>query len=271
MKMRQCNRTHRPVNILTVDVEDWFHICDVQQHLPRRRWHRLESRVVGNTLALLELLAQTRCKATFFILGWVAERFPDLVREIASHGHEIASHGYFHQRVYTLSPTSFERDIERSLEILSPLANRRILGYRAPEWSIRADSIWALPILARMGFCYDASMAALPVIGNPHNPKGIFRHGSGYGRLWEVPPLVGGTPLVNLPIGGGWGLRTFPYAVLRHFIRVHNRAHGPAVLFIHPCELDANRPKPKSLPPGQALCRFRRMAYNRSTVAPSSR
>ncbi|MEJ2040869.1 MAG: polysaccharide deacetylase family protein, partial [Desulfosarcinaceae bacterium] len=134
-------------HLLTVDVEDWFHVCGVGGYLPRNGWDRLESRVVPNTMVLLDLFDRHQTRATFFVLGWVAERQPDLVREIAGRGHEVASHGYFHQRIYTLSPRAFERDLHRSLEILTPLAGRPVKGFRAPEWSIRRDSLWALDIL----------------------------------------------------------------------------------------------------------------------------
>jgi polysaccharide deacetylase family protein (PEP-CTERM system associated) len=240
------NHAHSTVNttpnLLTVDVEDWFHICGVTRWLPRDRWDRLQGRVVPNTLALLELFERFQVKATFFVLGWVAERQPDLVREIARQGHEVASHGYGHQRVYTLLRQEFERDLHRSLEILTPLAGRAILGYRAPEWSIRRDNLWALDILAQAGLRYDASMAPLPVIGHQDGPRGIHRRHTRYGTLWEVPPLVGSTPWVNLPVGGGWGLRTFPYGLIRFFIRRQNRRHGPALLFFHPREVDPALP-----------------------------
>jgi peptidoglycan-N-acetylglucosamine deacetylase len=232
-------------NLLTVDVEDWFHICGVARWLPQNQWDRLPGRVENNTLALLDLFDRFRARATFFVLGWVAERRPGLVREIARRGHEIASHGYRHQRVYTLSRSEFERDVRRSLDILEPLAARAILGYRAPEWSIRGDNLWALDILAKAGLRYDASMAPLPVIGHQNGPRGIHRRRTLYGTLWEVPPLVGPTPWVNLPVGGGWGLRTFPLQLIRFFIRRQNRGLGPAVVFVHPREIDPAPPRPK--------------------------
>ena len=232
-------------HLLTVDVEDWFHVCGVGGYLPRNGWDRLESRVVPNTMVLLDLFDRHQTRATFFVLGWVAERQPDLVREIAGRGHEVASHGYFHQRIYTLSPRAFERDLHRSLEILTPLAGRPVKGFRAPEWSIRRDSLWALDILRQAGLSYDASMAPLPFIGHQDAPRGIHRRQTGCGALWEVPPLVGPTPWVNLPVGGGWGLRTFPYRLICHFIRRGKRGPDPAVIFIHPGEMDPAPPRPR--------------------------
>jgi peptidoglycan-N-acetylglucosamine deacetylase len=231
------------INILTVDLEEWFHICGANQCLPRNLWDNLESRVAPDTLALLDLLDRYRARATFFVLGWVAERRPQLVREIARRGHEIASHGYFHQRVYTLSPQQFERDLLRSLEILTPFSARPIQGYRAPEWSIRDDSLWALPILAGTGLRYDASMAPLPLIGNPAYPLAIHVRETSRGPLFEVPPLVGTAPFVSLPLGGGWGLRTFPYALIRTVIRHRNRCGEPAVMFLHPRDMGRRYPR----------------------------
>jgi polysaccharide deacetylase family protein (PEP-CTERM system associated) len=238
MTTTQKNRTQ----ILTVDLEDWFHICGVADYLPRGQWDRLESRVLENTLTLLDLLDRHKARATFFVLGWVAERNPDLVREIARRGHEIASHGYFHQRVYTLPADAFQRDLLKSLEILSPLSAAPILGFRAPEWSIRDDSLWALDIVKQAGLLYDASMAPLAVIGNQAYPKYIRQINTSRGALWEVPPLVGPTPWLNLPVGGGWGLRIFPYSLIRHFIRRQDRQYGPAVMFVHPREMDLHSP-----------------------------
>ncbi len=231
------------VNIMTVDLEEWFHICGAQRGLPREDWDRLPSRVTDDTFDLLALLDRHAAKATFFVLGWVAERRPELVREIARRGHEIASHGYFHQRVYTLTPHRFEHDLLRSLEILTPLSSRPIQGFRAPEWSIRDDSLWALPVLARAGLRYDASMAPLPIIGNPGYPTAIHVRETPNGPLIEVPPLVGVTPLVHLPLGGGWGLRTFPAPLIQAAIRRCHRRSGPAVLFIHPRDMGRHYPR----------------------------
>ncbi|MCP4748487.1 MAG: DUF3473 domain-containing protein [Desulfobacteraceae bacterium] len=236
-------KSTKPVvqNILTIDVEDWFHICGVQRQLPRSIWDSLEQRVVPNTLYILDLLKKYHVQATFFILGWVARRNPDLVREIASQGHEIASHGYNHQRVYTLDEKQFENDLLRSLDILAPLSKNPIRGYRAPEWSIRGDSLWALEILHRNGLQYDSSMTPLPFIGDPQFPKHIHRRQVPGGDIWQVPPLAGPTPWGNLPLAGGWGLRMFPAAVTRYYIRRCNRSARPAVLYFHPCEMQRSR------------------------------
>ncbi len=232
-------------NILTIDVEDWFHVCGVSDYIPRKDWPSLESRVVENTLRILDIITNFECRATFFILGQVAERHPHLVSTIQKAGHEISSHGYAHRRVYTMSPETFREDLLRSIDILQRITGTPVKGYRAPEWSIRRDSLWALDILAEAGMLYDSSMAPLPIIGDPAYSRVPWKHSIGWKRLWEMPPLVGATPLVNLPLGGGWGLRTLPYAYVRSVIQKFNDAGTPALIFLHPREFDPNCPAVK--------------------------
>jgi len=230
-------------NILTVDVEDWFHICGVEKLIPQASWPRLESRVTINTMKILEFLCQKRVKATFFVLGFVAERHPDLIKKIDRAGHEIATHGYAHRRVYTMSPDRFRQDLIRAVSILSAITGKPVKGYRAPEWSIRDDSLWALDILQQEGFEYDSSMAPLPIIGNPDYAMIPHRLTLDQGHLWELPPLAATTPLVNLPLGGGWGLRIFPYHLIRSTILKLNKQGQPAVIFLHPREFDLDNPR----------------------------
>jgi len=211
-------------NILTVDVEDWFHVCGVSDYIPRENWDGLESRVVENTRRILEILGQAKTKATFFVLGSVAEKHPELVKVISDSGHEIATHGHTHKRVYTVNPDSFREDLRRSVAILNEITGGKVKGFRAPEWSIREDSLWALDILLEEGVAYD-SLAQ--------------------GDMWELPPLVGTTPFVNFPLGGGWGLRTFPYRFIRSAIKKNNKQGKPAVMFLHPREFDPNCPRIK--------------------------
>ncbi len=229
-------------NILTVDVEDWFHICGIENIILEDRLSRFESRVSDNTLKILKILQQKKVKATFFVLGSVAKKHPYLIKTIQMHGHEIATHGYGHQRVYTMTSEAFRKDLRKSVSIISEITGDEINGYRAPEWSIRDDSLWALDILKQEGFLYDSSMAPLPIIGNSdysRTPHVINLDG---GRLWEVPPLVAFTPLMNLPLGGGWGLRTFPYSLIRSSIRRLNRQGQPALIYLHPREFDRENP-----------------------------
>ena len=230
-------------NILTVDVEDWFHICGAEKLIPEASWPRLESRVTINTMKILEVLRQKTVKATFFVLGFVAERHPGLIRKIERAGHEIATHGYAHRRVYTMSPETFRQDLIKAVSIISAITGCPVKGYRAPEWSIRDDTLWALDILQQEGLEYDSSMAPLSIIGNPNYATIPHRLTLDQGHLWELPPLVATTPLVNLPLGGGWGLRVFPYNLIRSTILKLNNQGRPAVIFLHPREFDLNNPR----------------------------
>ncbi len=230
-------------NILTIDVEDWFHICGVKELIPEVIWPQLESRVSINTMKILDILSRKGVKATFFVLGFVAEAHPDLIIKIQGEGHEIATHGYAHMQVYAMTPDMFGEDLKKSVSIISGITGHPVKGYRAPEWSIRDDSLWALDILSRQGFEYDSSMAPLPIIGNPKYPKIPHRLTLDQGELWEFPPLVGSTPLVNLPLGGGWGLRVFPYRLISSAIRNLNAQGQPAVIYFHPREFDAANPR----------------------------
>ena len=230
-------------NILTVDVEDWFHICGVEKLIPEASWSQLESRVRMNTMKILEVLRRKGVKATFFVLGFIAERHPDLIRKIERAGHEIATHGYAHRRVYEMSPETFRQDLIKAASIISAITGCPVKGYRAPEWSIRDDSLWALDILQQEGLEYDSSMAPLRIIGNPDYATIPHRLTLDQGHLWEVPPLVATTPLVNLPLGGGWGLRIFPYKLIRSTILKLNNQGRPAVIFLHPREFDLDNPR----------------------------
>jgi polysaccharide deacetylase family protein (PEP-CTERM system associated) len=230
-------------NILTVDVEDWFHICGVDNCIPQKDFSQLESRVTYNTLKILEVLYRKGVKATFFVLGFVAESHPDLIKQIQNADHEVATHGYSHRRVYTMTPSIFRKDLKKSVEIISDITSHAVKGFRAPEWSIRDDSLWALDILQQEGFVYDSSMAPLHIIGNVKYKTTPYVLNLEKGHLWELPPLVGVTPLVNFPLGGGWGLRTFPYSLIRTAIRKLNHQGQPALIFLHPREFDHNNPR----------------------------
>jgi len=228
---------------MTIDVEDWFHICGVKDLIPEVSWLQLESRVSINTMKILDILSRKGVKATFFVLGFVAETHPDLIMKIQGAGHEIATHGYAHMQVYAMTPDMFRKDLRKSVSIISGITGHPVKGYRAPEWSIRDDSLWALDILSREGFEYDSSMAPLPIIGNPKYPKIPHRLTLDQGELWEFPPLVGATPLINLPLGGGWGLRVFPYRLISSAIRNLNAQGQPAVIYFHPREFDPANPR----------------------------
>ena len=230
-------------NILTVDLEDWFHICGLEQTIPEASWPGLEGRVSKNTLKILNILSEKGVRATFFVLGFVAEKYPELIAKIKRSGHEIATHGYAHKKVYTLTPELFREDLKRAIGTISDITAKPVTGYRAPEWSIRDDCLWSLDILGQEGFEYDSSMAPLPIIGIQDYPKIPHRLNLDQGQLWEFPPLVTTTPLVNLPLGGGWGLRVFPYQVIRSAIRRLNKEGHCALIYLHPREFDSDCPR----------------------------
>ena len=236
------------LNAITVDVEDWFHICDIETILPPSQWDRCESRVERNVTKILEILSKNRVFGTFFVLGYVARRNPGVIKMIAEEGHEIASHGFGHIQVYKMTQDEFERDLARSKRVIEEVADGDIFGYRAPEWSIRKgrrNSLWALHILAANGFRYDSSIAPLRIIGIPSAPRKPYTIRTDRGKIEEFPPLVKNTLVGNLPIGGGWGLRIFPYGMVRRAIGDLNGQGIPAVIFLHPSEFD---PEPLKTP-----------------------
>jgi polysaccharide deacetylase family protein (PEP-CTERM system associated) len=245
-------------NSFTVDVEEWFHICGVGGVLAENNWSKLPSRVVETTDRLLELLDRREVTATFFVLGWVADRHPELVVRIRDAGHEIASHGYAHHRVYELAPREFSKDLDKSLDALKRAGADRVRGFRAPEWSINDRSLWALELLARRGIRFDSSMAPLWLIGNPNYVEVPHRRKTPSGEIIEFPPLVGRRLGQNYPLGGGWGLRMHaPRTVLRE-IEKRNRGGVPVTLFVHPWELDPDPPKAR-LPLGHRFAHYFRL------------
>ena len=191
-------------NAFTVDVENWFHIRGVRGELSEDNWKNLPSRVVDTTNPLLEILDRRNVRATFFVLGWFAERHPHLVARVRSAGHEIASHGFSHRRVYELSPEAFRKDLDRSLQALTAAGAGTVFGCRAPEWSINERSLWALELLAARGFVYDSSMTPLRFIGNPSYRQTPHTRSTPSGELMEFPSLVGRRLGQNYPLGGGW-------------------------------------------------------------------
>jgi polysaccharide deacetylase family protein (PEP-CTERM system associated) len=245
-------------NCLTVDVEDWFHVCENNGPLAFEHWDELPSRVAETTRDTLRLLDACGVRGTFFVLGWVAERHPQLVQEIAQAGHEIGSHGYRHRCVYELTPDAFGQDVEASRAALAAAGAHEVRGYRAPLWSINDRSIWALDVLARKGFTFDSSMAPLEIVGNPDYPKQPHRRSTPSGDLLEFPPLVDRRFGHNMPLGLGWGLRmSSPGRVIRA-IEERNARGVPVALVVHPWELDPNPPRVK-LPLAKSFAHYFRL------------
>lgn len=244
-------------NALTVDVEEWFHVCGVPALAPAA-WTGLESRVEQTTRRLLDMFDRAGARATFFVVGWVAERVPRLVAEIATAGHEVGSHGYLHQRAYDLGAAAFREDLRRSIAALEA-SGVRPASFRAPEWSINDRSLWALDALAADGFGIDASMAPLRIVGSLAYPRAPHVRTTASGRIVEVPPLVADRFGQVMPLGWGWGLRmSAPRTVLRA-IEKENQAGVPAVLTIHPWEIDPDPPH-VSLPPRLRFAHYFRLS-----------
>lgn len=230
-------------NAFTVDVEEWFHICGAGGALARSRWDALPSRVVPTTRLVLEELDRAQARATFFVVGWVAERHPALVAEILAAGHDVGSHGYLHERAYDLGETEFVEDVRRSVRALEAAGAAGVTAFRAPEWSINGRAPWALERLVREGFTADASMAPVRMVGSPDYNRAPHVRETAAGPIVEFPPLVADRFGQVMPMGWGWGLRmSSPGRVRRTMARV-NAAGQPAVLMIHPWEIDPEPPR----------------------------
>ena len=235
----------RVVNAMTVDVEDYFQASAFDRFVSRTTWFERESRVVANTHRLLEFFARWDVRGTFFMLGWVAERFPSLVREIVTCGHELASHGFHHQLIYTLTPDQFRADVRRAKAAIEDAGGCEVRGYRAPSFSVVRSSLWALDVLIETGHSYDASV--FPIhhdrYGIPDAPRRPHVIERAAGTIVEVPASTVRIAGTNLPIAGGGYFRVFPYAFTKWAIRRVNAAGDPAIFYIHPWEIDPEQPR----------------------------
>ncbi len=244
------------VNVLTVDVEEYYHGVEFTEALGTDGLSRLPSRVVTETLHLLDLLDETGARGTFFMLGIVAQRHPQLARIVVERGHELASHGWDHTLVTALGPQRFRQDVRTAKRALEQASGRPVWGYRAPNYSIRRDTPWAFPVLYEEGYTYDSSVhpVAHDRYSFPDAPR--FPHVATEvdgGDFWEVPVGTARVAGINLPLGGGF-FRLFPRALLRAAIADVNRREGrPVVLYVHPWEFDPDQPRV----PMKPLHRFR--------------
>ena len=232
------------VNAMSVDVEDYFQVSAFEPYIGREDWERWPQRVVANTMRVLDLFDQSQVKATFFTLGWVAERYPKLVREIVARGHELACHGYAHVRVSRQSPAEFRQDVLRAKGILEEIAGVEVIGYRAPSYSINQKNAWALAILAELGFKYSSSIYPVQhdLYGWPKAPRFAFRPELAPGLL-EIPVTTVRLTNRNFPCGGGGYFRLYPYCFSRWALRRVNREGQPAVFYFHPWEIDPDQPR----------------------------
>ncbi|MBB3117055.1 XrtA system polysaccharide deacetylase [Pseudoduganella violacea] len=236
-------------NAMTIDVEDYFQVSAFAPHIAREAWPSLECRVEANIDRILGILDAGQAKATFFTLGWIAERYPAMVRRIVAGGHELASHGYGHLRASDQDRAQFMQDISSSKAILEDIGGQAVLGYRAPSFSIGPGNLWALDALHEAGYRYSSSIYPIQHdhYGMPDAPRFAF-YPNGKDGLLEVPITTVRLMQRNLPAGGGGYFRLLPYALSRRMMRRVNREDGQAAIFyFHPWEIDPQQPRPEGL------------------------
>lgn len=239
----------RVVNAMSCDVEDYFQVSAFAPFIPRDSWHSRECRIEANMDRVLALFDDAGIKATFFTLGWIAERYPGVVRAIVDHGHELASHGYGHLRASDQGRAEFAHDVRRSKRLLEDIGGQEVVGYRAPSFSIGQANLWALDTLLEAGYRYSSSIYPIrhDHYGMPDAPRFAF-YPTGPDGLLEVPITTARLMQRNLPAGGGGYFRLLPYALSRWLMERVNRvdAHS-AVFYFHPWELDPGQPRPSGL------------------------
>lgn len=253
------------LNALTVDVEEWFQVSLFQRHAPVASWDRYPRRAADSVRVLLELFAKRDVKATFFTLGWVAEREKPLMREIVSAGHEIASHGHLHRELHGLDPETFRADLARARDAIGEACGVSVRGFRAPSWSVVQRTIWALEVLVEEGYAFDSSI--FPIrhdrYGMPGRPRMPHRLRLRAGTLVEVPPATAKILGASVPVAGGGYLRQFPPSLIRFGLDSLAREGIPATVYLHPWEIDPKQPRL----PVPALTRIRHYR-NLSRVLP---
>ena len=236
-------------NVLTIDVEDYFHVSAFSKSIDRNNWESIEPRVTSNVHRLLDLFDEHNVKATHFVLGWVAERYPDLIKEIDRRGHEVASHGYSHQLVYNQAPQVFENEARDSKNLIEDIIGKPVNGYRAASYSITRQSLWALDILADLGFLYDSSI--FPVVHDRYGIKGSPEYPHiletpAKQRLVEFPLSTYRLFGQSIPVAGGGYFRLYPYWLSRFFYHSINKSSAPFVFYLHPWEIDPDQPRIKA-------------------------
>jgi len=253
------------VHALSFDVEEHFQVAAFWSTTRRRQWDNYESRVERNVEKILSILSLHGIRATFFVLGWVAQKNRNLVREIASRGHEIASHGFGHELITSQTPSVFRDDVRNSKDILEDIIGGQIHGYRAPSFSITPETQWALPILAEEGYVYDSSIFPIQHdrYGMPGADPWCHLLATPAGPLWEVPPSTIKIGPIRLPIAGGGYFRLYPYRILRNLLARTAAGGHPLVMYIHPWELDPDQPRME----GSVVSRFRHYLNLQKTEA----
>ena len=252
------------LNAFTVDVEDYYHVQSFADRIDPRDWDNHQSRVESNTHCVLRILEEYCVRGTFFILGWVADRFPRLVRDIQAAGHEIGCHGFWHRPIYHMTPEAFREDLLLGSKAIEEITGRPTVAFRAPSFSITKRSLWALDVLMEEGYRYDSSI--FPVhhdnYGIPNAERFPHRIEKNGRTLWEFPPTVHRVSKINIPVAGGGYFRLYPaWLSIRWLGGVNRRHQQPFVFYIHPWELDPDQPRL----PGSVRSRFRHYQNLRST------
>jgi polysaccharide deacetylase family protein (PEP-CTERM system associated) len=231
-----------------VDVEDWFCVYNLSRQIQYSEWDRCESRVERNTIRLLDIFQRHQLEATFFVLGWVADRFPDLVREIERRGHEVATHGYSHRLLTHMKPEEFRADLQRSLEVLGKVSREEVRGFRAPSFSVTRETLWAVDILKESGIRYDSSVFPVrfhPEYGIPDSDLAPYQLTEG---LTELPMSVAEVWGWRIPCCGGGYFRLFPYPLTRRLMQRCNAQGRPVIFYLHPWEADPDQPRVRAMP-----------------------
>lgn len=235
------------LNALTIDLEDWYQVSNLEQLVSREDWGKCEDRLVSNTAKILGILEKYNSKATFFILGWNAARHSDLLRSIKDAGHEIGTHGYSHKLIYNLSPKEFSYELDRSIAVISDICQTQISGHRAPSFSITNTSSWAMDVLMSRNLSYDSSIfpIAHARYGIPDSPRQPYRVTSSQGELVEFPISTVRLFNRNIPFSGGAYFRFLPYPIVRAGFRMLNNRGIPVMFYLHPWEIDPHQPRMK--------------------------
>jgi polysaccharide deacetylase family protein (PEP-CTERM system associated) len=254
----------RPINAMTVDVEDWFQVQAFAGTISRDDWDGLERRVEANTDRILAMFADAGVCGTFFTLGWVAERHPALVRRIVSAGHELASHGYWHRLAHEQSPADFAEDVGSARKLLEDAGGVAVVGYRAPTFSINKLNPWAFDVLTEQGYTYSSSIYPVrhDLYGMPDAPRFPYRPRNG--ALLEIPMTTVHAAGRNFPCAGGGYFRLLPYSLYRAALRGFNRDGTPGIFYTHPWEIDAGQPRVQAAP---RMAKFRHYLNLKRTPA----
>lgn len=236
------------MNILSFDIEEWFHPEIFNGMFPQSSWDKLEPRVEKNTEIILNFLNRKRLRATFFFVGWVAEKYPQLVQAVAQEGHEIGSHSYAHSMITKMTPESFREDLKRSLDVLNSLSNHSVIGFRAPTFSITKETLWAIPILFEEGIRYDSSVFPIyhdryGIPDAPREPYQIYKNGDE--GVWEYPMTTVQFGNFNLPVGGGGYFRLYPFSLTQYLMKKCIREGRNLIFYAHPWEFDLGLPRVK--------------------------